>query len=55
MVLRKTGSMEVEQAKNRLCHPSLNIKRHILAPVYEKSKEKWFDLRQGCIQVLDLF
>lgn len=42
------------QALNRLCYPSLNIKRRVLAPVSEKSKEKWSDFRQGCIQVLDL-
>lgn len=40
MVLRKTRNMEVGWATNRLCHPSLNIKRHVLAPVFEKSKEK---------------
>lgn len=46
--------MNVGQAMNRLCHTSLRIKGHVLAPTREKLKEKWADFRSGCIQVLSL-
>ena len=39
--------MDVGQATNSLRHTSLNIKRNVLAPINEKSKEKWSDFRQG--------
>lgn len=47
-------TLDVGQAMNRLCYASLNIKRHNLAPINDKSKAKWSDFRQGCIQVLNL-